>query len=472
MGLILVRFCNLARRYMGKAKNLSYIMTTFKKKLETFFVYFFTGISILVVVLGVQRAKHSDALAVAPSNDDSNESNQQASIWTAVTGTKVLAASETVSAVGKSYDTPWGKLVTSIKVRDGKIVSVEIPTLPNSPQSVYAKPILIDETLKAGSANVQAVTGATITSNAFKASLESALAIAKSKNPKSVAGIPKTTSKNTSAQTTGIKITETQIVDVYTPVVPAGVSGTFSGNAVQTPWGNAVSSVTLVNGKITNVAMPTVPNSPPSVYAEPYLVQQALYSGSANIQGVSGATITSDAFKVSLESALSKARASGAVVATTIQQPVTPPPAPVQTPVIVPPVIAQPTTPAQAIAPASVSGTFTGTAYSTKWGPASASVTFTNGRITSATMPQVPQSPPSIQAEPFLIQQALSAGSANIQGVSGATVVSDAFRLSLESAIAQASAQGTVFAPAPTTISTTPTTAPRVRRQKDDDDDD
>ncbi len=462
-------------------------MTTFKKKLETFFVYFFTGVSIFIVILGIQRTKPSDPLAVAPSNDDksatpdsSDESTQRASIFSAFTGTKVLAASETVSAVGKSYDTPWGKLVTSIKVKDGKIVSVEIPTLPDSPPSVYAKPILINETLKAGSANVQAVTGATITSNAFKASLESALVIAKSKNPRAVAGIPKTTTsatiepKSVVTPPPVIKITETPAADTTTPTASSGASGTFYGNGATTPWGNAVASVTLLNGSIVGVDMPTVPDSPPSVYAKPYLVQQALYSKSATIQGVSGATVTSNAFKVSLESAIGRARSMGMVTPIApppSQQPVTPPPAPVPTPTIVPPTIAQPATPPQAVAPATVSGTFTGTAYPTKWGLASASVTFTNGKITGVTMPQVPQSPPSIQAEPFLVQQALSAGNANIQGVSGATVVSDAFRLSLESAIAKASSQGTIRAPAPATVGATPAPAPRVSRQKDDDDD-
>jgi hypothetical protein len=60
--------------------------------------------------------------------------------------------------------------------------------------------------------------------------------------------------------------------------------------------------------------MPQIPNSPPSVYAEPYLVQQALALGTANIQGVSGATYTSLAFKSSLESALSQAKIQGQTI--------------------------------------------------------------------------------------------------------------------------------------------------------------
>ncbi len=83
--------------------------------------------------------------------------------------------------------------------------------------------------------------------------------------------------------------------------------GSFAGNEYQTPWGNAVAAVEVKGGKIIAVTMPKVPNSPPSIYAEPYLVDQAIKAGGANIQGVSGATYTSIAFKSSLESALAKA---------------------------------------------------------------------------------------------------------------------------------------------------------------------
>jgi len=472
-------------------------MTTFKRKLETLFVYFFTGVSIFIVVLGVSRAKGNEAFANTSSPEDksgNDSDSQQANVLaTAGSKPKVLGASESASAVGESFITPWGELATRVKIRDGKIISVDIPTLPNSPQSIYAKPILINETLKVGSANVQAVSGATITSNAFRSSLESAIARARAKNPRAVlnskgkVAIATTKSQafvaetNTNEPTTSqIVITETPVVTQPTTVVASsGVSGTFTGNAYSTPWGNTVASITLTNGRITNVAMPTIPNSPPSVYAEPYLVQQALSAGSANIQGVSGATVVSNAFKLSLESAIAKANAQGIVtpvVNQVLQTPPPPPPAPVPTPVIVPPIVVQPTTPAVAVAPSSVSGTFTGNAYPTKWGNTVASGTFTNGVITGVAMPQVPNSPPSIQAEPYLVQQALAAGSANIQGVSGATVVSDAFKLSLESAIAKASAQGTISASAPTTISTAPaqttTTTTRTRRSKDNDDDD
>lgn len=92
--------------------------------------------------------------------------------------------------------------------------------------------------------------------------------------------------------------------------IPAGTSatdGSFIGNTYHTPYGNVVAAVEVKGGKIVAVTMPKVPNSPPSLYAQSYLVDQALKAGGASIQGVSGATYTSIAFKSSLESAIAKA---------------------------------------------------------------------------------------------------------------------------------------------------------------------
>lgn len=116
--------------------------------------------------------------------------------------------------------------------------------------------------------------------------------------------------------------------------------------------------------------------------------------------------------------------------------------------------------------------TVTGQTYQTPYGRVSVSITVNNGKITGVTMPQFPNSSPSIYAEPYLIQQALAAGSANIQGVSGATYTSIAFKSSLESAIAQANTQGQSITPvaAGTSAATIPASKPVVpSRYRDDD---
>lgn len=135
-------------------------MPSFAKNLKNFFVFFFTATSVVLVVMGVIRVKKSEPLAEAT-----------------VPGSP-LAFNTTggTSLTGDAVETPWGNAVASITVKNGKIVAATMPSIPDSPPSVYAVPILIDQAVRAGSANIQGVSGATYTSIAFKASLESAIA--------------------------------------------------------------------------------------------------------------------------------------------------------------------------------------------------------------------------------------------------------------------------------------------------------
>lgn len=87
------------------------------------------------------------------------------------------------------------------------------------------------------------------------------------------------------------------------------------------------------------------------------------------------------------------------------------------------------------------SGTATGAAYSARnYGNVKVKVTVKNGKITKITNVSLPQNDGrsmmiSQEAGPMLIEQALSAQSANINGVSGATFTSMAFAQSLQSAL-------------------------------------
>ncbi len=89
-------------------------------------------------------------------------------------------------------------------------------------------------------------------------------------------------------------------------------SGTFLGSAAQTRFGAVQVAVTVKSGKITKVAVPVYPTSQMrdqqiNSQAIPMLVQEVLQVQSANIQGVGGASYTSQGFYTSLVSALSKA---------------------------------------------------------------------------------------------------------------------------------------------------------------------
>ncbi|MCP3786187.1 FMN-binding protein [Micromonospora sp. A3M-1-15] len=86
------------------------------------------------------------------------------------------------------------------------------------------------------------------------------------------------------------------------------------------------------------------------------------------------------------------------------------------------------------------SGTATGSVAQTRWGPVQVRITVSGGKITDVTVVQVPDGNHRDQeindyAVPILRQEALAAQSARVDTVSGATVTSDGYRESLQSAI-------------------------------------
>lgn len=89
--------------------------------------------------------------------------------------------------------------------------------------------------------------------------------------------------------------------------------GTYNGNTTDAFYGYVQVQVSISNGKITTVNFLQYPNDrSTSVYinsqAMPYLKQEAIAAQSSNVNIVSGATATSQAFITSLASALAQAK--------------------------------------------------------------------------------------------------------------------------------------------------------------------
>jgi uncharacterized protein with FMN-binding domain len=92
----------------------------------------------------------------------------------------------------------------------------------------------------------------------------------------------------------------------------SAASKTVAGGVVQTIYGPIQVTITVKSGKITAVNVPTYPNGTGrdmqiNSYALPQLVQETLSANSAQIDGVSGATYTSQGYVSSLQSAIDKA---------------------------------------------------------------------------------------------------------------------------------------------------------------------
>ncbi|QDG61977.1 FMN-binding protein [Pseudarthrobacter sp. NIBRBAC000502771] len=89
-------------------------------------------------------------------------------------------------------------------------------------------------------------------------------------------------------------------------------SGTYKGNTVQTRFGPVQVQITVANGKITDVTALQLTNTDGksiqiSNRAAPLLRSKVLAAQSADVQTVSGATITSDAYLTSLQAAIDAA---------------------------------------------------------------------------------------------------------------------------------------------------------------------
>jgi uncharacterized protein with FMN-binding domain len=81
---------------------------------------------------------------------------------------------------GEATSTRWGVVQVQVHVRKGEIVDVVALAVPDSNSRDYrinsrAVPVLRNEALAAQSANIDTVTGATVTSNGYIRSLQSAL---------------------------------------------------------------------------------------------------------------------------------------------------------------------------------------------------------------------------------------------------------------------------------------------------------
>ena len=89
-------------------------------------------------------------------------------------------------------------------------------------------------------------------------------------------------------------------------------SGTFTGATSNTQFGPVQVQITVSNGKIIAAKALQFPNrdfrsQSISSQAIPYLVQETIAASSSNIQGVGGASYTSQGWYDSLVSALAKA---------------------------------------------------------------------------------------------------------------------------------------------------------------------
>jgi uncharacterized protein with FMN-binding domain len=91
-----------------------------------------------------------------------------------------------------------------------------------------------------------------------------------------------------------------------------GSSGTYTGDAVQTHWGTVQVQIVVADGKIVSADAVQYPSGNSrdqqiNAYAIPQLNAEVVAAQSGSIDAVSGATVTSDGYITSLQSAVDQA---------------------------------------------------------------------------------------------------------------------------------------------------------------------
>ncbi|MGW4908203.1 FMN-binding protein [Streptomyces sp. NPDC004270] len=197
---------------------------------------------------------------------------------------------------------------------------------------------------------------------------------------------------------------------------------TVTGDATQTQYGVVQVRLTVANGKITQAEAVQAPKGGTSdqktALSVPQLNKETVAAQSANIDSVSGATYTSTGYKQSLQSALDKMKETAGATGSSSGS-------------------SGSSGSAQAQAK-----TVTGQVAQTQYGPVQVRITVAGGKITKAEAVQAPSGGTSDQktalSVPKLNQEAVAAGNANIDSVSGATYTSTGYKQSLQSALDQA----------------------------------
>jgi uncharacterized protein with FMN-binding domain len=139
-------------------------------------------LTVLVLLFGYHTSTSSTsgttATLAAPADPGTTTSSGTGSADTATGDGTTSSAATTYT--GPSADTRWGPVQVQITVENGTVTYVEVvdyPTENGKDQQINARaiPELVSETLDAQSADIDMVSGATVTSEGYLESLQGAL---------------------------------------------------------------------------------------------------------------------------------------------------------------------------------------------------------------------------------------------------------------------------------------------------------
>jgi uncharacterized protein with FMN-binding domain len=137
-------------------------------------IWLASTVTIVVLLFGYHTSTNKTSPAATTSGASTPPTSSSSNSSTAPPSSKIT------TYTGSVAQTRWGPVQVKITVQGGKITKVMVLQQPNgNPRDAeinsQALPILIDETVQAQSANIDMVSGATVTSDGYVRSLRAAL---------------------------------------------------------------------------------------------------------------------------------------------------------------------------------------------------------------------------------------------------------------------------------------------------------
>jgi uncharacterized protein with FMN-binding domain len=204
---------------------------------------------------------------------------------------------------GDSTDAFYGMVQVKAVIQSGRLTDVQFLDYPHDRRTSQeinsqAMPWLKSEAIQAQSAQVDLISGATLTSQAFVQSLQSALNQARFTSIQNNTSAQQGTNNNANNSSTA----GGQYKD-----------GQYTGAVADAFYGNLQVKAVVQGGKLSDVQFLDYPHDRRTSQeinsqAMPWLKDEAIQAQSAQVDLISGATLTSEAFVQSLQSALNQAR--------------------------------------------------------------------------------------------------------------------------------------------------------------------
>lgn len=141
---------------------------------------FVTTVTSLVLLLSFKTHGASSLATPPAATATTGSTTGTSSSGTSSTGSSSTNSTGTKTVTGDAADTRYGPVQVKITVTNGKITSASAIEYPNNDPrdeqiNSYAVPVLNQEAVQAGNANIDMVSGATFTSDGYLQSLQSAL---------------------------------------------------------------------------------------------------------------------------------------------------------------------------------------------------------------------------------------------------------------------------------------------------------